>query len=662
MSTASRALPYLGWLSFAAATVVLLFGLLRQPVDATNRALKVPDTEDARRLVRLAAVTGADPTVVLGFLARGDLDVPPADREALAAIRERLLALPGVADCRETPVADPGLLLMVVAVRAEDPLATAHAVVATATASAPASLEVAATGLPLLEGTIAQLVAGERTTIVPGLLAVLLLAALACYRRVGLAVAVLLPPIVAIAWTGGAIAWLGHPLDPVAALLEPVLLTIGVAASVHFVEAYRRAAAGGDAPHDAARHARAALSHPAFWATATTMLGLWSLTRNDTPAVVDFGVRAALGVALTHLFVFTLLPRCLPLLAPHGRAAVAPLPTFGRRWLAGLEAHRLGIVGVVAAVSMLALSGLARLRADNDPLRLLPRDDQARVDHDRLAARLGGVERVDLLVDGDAPGSDPSRLLPFVAGLRLEPGVAGFAGPVLRGAEGQLAVPLLLAPGGSAVRAPLFDRIEAAASVLGLGDVAPAGPPLQIARDSARLIDGLLASLALSVVALTIAIGFALRSLRLAVLAMLPNLLPSLWLYGGLGWFDHPVSVATAMIGCTMLGLVVDNTLHLLHHYRAFVARDGRRRALREALDRCGRAISRSSLVLMLGFAAAAASRLETTVEFALLATTTIGFAWLGTAVVLPLFLLAGPRMRPAPVAAAARPGSGDAD
>ena len=52
-----------------------------------------------------------------------------------------------------------------------------------------------------------------------------------------------------------------------------------------------------------------------------------------------------------------------------------------------------------------------------------------------------------------------------------------------------------------------------------------------------------------------------------------------------------------------------------------------------------------ASVVLMLGFATAAISRLATTVEFALLATATIGAAWFATAVVLPM-LVTGLRPR----------------
>ncbi|MBM3962571.1 MAG: hypothetical protein FJ306_11810 [Planctomycetes bacterium] len=138
-----------------------------------------------------------------------------------------------------------------------------------------------------------------------------------------------------------------------------------------------------------------------------------------------------------------------------------------------------------------------------------------------------------------------------------------------------------------------------------------------------------------------LAIGMALgfRSWRLGILGIAPNLLPSLWLYGALGWSGRPVSVATAMIGCTMLGLVVDNTIHLLHRYHALRARAGAAAALAEAWHDTIAPMTLASAVLALGFGSAAWSRLTTTAEFGVLAAATIATAWLATAVLLPASL-----------------------
>lgn len=641
------------WLVFVGCTALLAAGLVRQSVDPENRALKVPDGVEARRRAELARIVPDDPMLLLACVARGSQALQPADRDRVEALGRQLESRDDVRECRYVEPPDAGVVLLAVALAVDTepsdtetidtaPFDTALALVEIAERDAPPTVEVLATGMPLVEGTIARLVAGERTTVVPLLLAVLFVAAWLGYRRLSLAVAVLMPAVTAIAWTGGTVAWLGHRLDPVAALLDPVLLTIGVAASVHFVEAFRRARARGERPERAVSSARASLRRPAFWAATTTMLGLWSLTVNDTPAVVDFGLRAALGVALTHAFTFVLLPVWLRRFGGDGHDAV-PVAAVGGAWCRRLASTRGLTLAATGAAIALAASGLATLRTENDPLSVLPPDETVREHHDRLAARLGGVETFHVLVSSDSLATDPSRLLPFLAAVRSSDEVGGLAGPVRRGSDGALAVPMLLRPAGSTARSRRFDAIERTARVLGLDGVVVAGRSVQIARDSVHLMHGLLGSLGLSLLVLTTAMAIGLRSLRLALVAMAPSMLPSLWLYGGLGALGRPLSVATAMIGCTMLGLIVDNTLHLLHHFR-----DARRAgadhadAVAAALDHCGRAIHVSSVVLMLGFATAATSRLSTTVEFAVLATATIAMAWFGTAVLLPTILMAG--------------------
>jgi predicted RND superfamily exporter protein len=501
---------------------------------------------------------------------------------------------------------------------------------------------VLATGLPLIEARIAARVAAERQHIVPWIVLALLLVAFVVYRHAGIAVAALLPALAAITWTSGLIALSGQPLDPVASLLDPVLLTIGVAASVHFVEAWRRGRADGLDARAAASFAAAEQRQPAFLATVTTMVGLLALCASPVPAVVDFGLHAAFGVALVHVFTFLLLPAWLPFAA--GRAAVRAAGGSGlAAWPARVARYRGVCIAGAAALTSLGLAALPSLRADNDPLTILPVTENVRRDHDELAARLGGVEVFHLLVPERSPGTEPARLLPFLAAMQQQPGIAGLAGPVQRGETGDLAAPMLLRPAGSNVREVLFDGVERAATLLGLDGLVAAGPAVQIARDSAWLMRSLLGSLWLTLGLLGIGMCIGLRSLRLGLLGMLPNVLPCIWIYGAIAWLDRPVSVATAMIACTMLGLIVDNTLHLLHHYRLERRHAPPAEATALALQRCGRGMLLSSTLLCLGFLVTTTSRLSTTVEFSLLACSTIAAALFSTMVLVPL-ALARPR------------------
>jgi predicted RND superfamily exporter protein len=552
---------------------------------------------------------------------------------------DELPAAADVVQVERVPAPEPGMALVVVALADRAPGSRALDLLAEVRQRAPPTVRVLAAGLPRLEAVIAAEVAAERLRIVPWIAGALLLVAGAIYRHLGLALGTLLPALLGIVWTSGLVARLGHELDPVQALLDPVLLTLGVASSVHFVEAWRRGRSNGLLPRAAARFAIAEQRTPACLAAVTTMLGLYALAIGTVPAVVDFGVRAAFGTALVHALTFLVLPVWLPLVA--GRAPAPPPAAHGElradRWLGWLEQRRMPLLAGTAALSAVLATGLPNLRSDNDPLHLLPADNACRIEHEQLAARLGGIEPCHLLVPARSPGTELGRLLPFLAAMHLLPGVTGLGGPVRSGAEGDLAAALLLAPGGSAQRVPTFAAMDRAARVLGLDGTAVAGPAVQVARDSDRLIASLLGSLGVTLALLLVGLCVGLRSWRLGLLGMVPTVLPCVWVYGAIGLLGRPVSVATAMIGCTMLGLIVDNTLHLLHQLRLARPAASPRGALVVALRHCGRAICLSSGVLVIGFGAGVTSHLSTTVEFSVLAGATILAAWFGVLWLLPL-------------------------
>ncbi|MBM3962934.1 MAG: hypothetical protein FJ306_13690, partial [Planctomycetes bacterium] len=299
------------WVTFLGCTVWLAAALPEQSVDAQNRSLKSPTSRDAERLRELAAVVPTDPVVLVAFTAPGNLELPADQRQQLAALTEQVRALPGVQAIAAAPVPDPGLAAYAVTVARDDELPTTERVLVACRAGLPPGVGLHAAGLPLVEGTIARLVAAERQRVVPLLLAVLFAVAWIAYRKAALAVAAIAPALAAIAWTSGAIARLGHRLDPVAALLDPVLLTIGVATSVHVVGAFLRATATGLPAAAAVDAAVREVKSPALLATTTTMVGMWSLATSDIPAVFDFGLRSALGIGLAHFFTFLLLPPLL---------------------------------------------------------------------------------------------------------------------------------------------------------------------------------------------------------------------------------------------------------------------------------------------------------------------------------------------------------------
>ena len=123
-----------------------------------------------------------------------------------------------------------------------------------------------------------------------------------------------------------------------------------------------------------------------------------------------------------------------------------------------------------------------------------------------------------------------------------------------------------------------------------------------------------------------------LRSIRLGLAAIIPNLLPVGAIFSFMGIFDVPLDLGTAMTAAVALGIAVDDTLHFLVEYRA----EG---SLEAAAESTGRAIVASSLIVGLGFCSLLSADFGPTRNFGLLCAVAMVVALVGDLVVLPFGL-----------------------
>lgn len=198
----------------------------------------------------------------------------------------------------------------------------------------------------------------------------------------------------------------------------------------------------------------------------------------------------------------------------------------------------------------------------------------------------------------------------------------------------------LLEPAGSTAREATFAAAEELARERGWSHAQATGSAVRVARDSGAIGRGEIYGLAVTFLALAPCLWFGLRSLRLTAFALLANLWPCLLLHGGLALAGRPLSVASAMIGSVILGLVVDDAIYFLHGFHGARGRARERLAVARTLRASGRAMTVTSLVLALGFSAGLSGELSTTREFGALAASTILAAWAANLFLLPALLL----------------------
>jgi predicted RND superfamily exporter protein len=134
------------------------------------------------------------------------------------------------------------------------------------------------------------------------------------------------------------------------------------------------------------------------------------------------------------------------------------------------------------------------------------------------------------------------------------------------------------------------------------------------------------------------------RSLSLAALVLLPQLLPALVTVGAMGWFGVPLDLITVVVASIAMGVGIDAAIQYTVRYRSELARCGdRRAAISRAHATIGRAIWIATSVIVAGFCTLVLSDFRPSIWFGLFTAVAMLISQIAALTVLPsLFLLTG--------------------
>ena len=131
------------------------------------------------------------------------------------------------------------------------------------------------------------------------------------------------------------------------------------------------------------------------------------------------------------------------------------------------------------------------------------------------------------------------------------------------------------------------------------------------------------------------------RSCRIAVAAIIPNLVSAALVLGLMGWLNIPLDLMTITIAAITIGIGVDDTIHYVHRFRDEYPKDQDYWA---SVARChqsiGRAMYYTSVTIMLGFSILVLSQFVPTIYFGVLTGTAMIAALLANLTLLPILLV----------------------
>ncbi len=147
----------------------------------------------------------------------------------------------------------------------------------------------------------------------------------------------------------------------------------------------------------------------------------------------------------------------------------------------------------------------------------------------------------------------------------------------------------------------------------------------------------------LGVVALALLVMFLVlfRSLKVALIAIYPNLLSAGAVLGVMGWLNIPLDMMTITIAAISIGIAVDNTIHYIHRFREEIQGGC---SYQEALHRChgsiGYAMYYTSAIIIIGFSILVFSNFLPTIYFGLFTGLAMLIAMVAALTLLPQLLI----------------------
>jgi hypothetical protein len=639
-------------------------GLLRR---AEEVASAIPGVERVQGLAGVVELRGLVPRPLL----------PAADTsfEAFAAARERADAHPFVGGVLLSPDGKVALVSVRLAGGAltvaelEPPLAALRAL-ARELEREP-GVRAGVTGVPAFRVVIFNTIRRDQVVFMSLGAVVCFLIALAIFRSWRACLVVTVPAVLGALWVIGAIGIVGGKLDLLGSVLPVLCILIAFTDSVHLTLDVQAERAHGRELDAAIRHALFKLGTPCFLTSITTAIGLGSLAWSGLPVIRHFGTQAFFAV----LVVFTAVMTTQPLAALFLRPPPRPLPGESGRFAAffALVTRRPRTVvgaGVVATAALLVAS--ASLVPENRLTESMPHDEEVYTAFRRSQAAFGGLLPLYVLVEWREGGGpeDPgwrSALRAVEELLRAEPALSRPVSPLglfellprgasldalppelVRGllrADLRRAVVIARLPDlGTDDLRPLFARLEE-----GLAGVKARHPGLRLSmtgtdvvarRTVNRMILDLAGGLGMAAVLIFAVIALEFRSLRLGLLSLLPNVFPLAFVGAVLVALDRPLQVVSAVLFTVLLGLAVDDTIHMLARFRfeRLAGADPRTAACR-AGTAVGAAIVTTSIVLIVGYSVVFVSDVPTNRLFAALLCIGLGAALVGDLVLLPALL-----------------------
>ncbi|WP_446321461.1 efflux RND transporter permease subunit [Vibrio vulnificus] len=550
-------------------------------------------------------------------------------------------------------------------------------------------------GIIAMNHSFAMAAQNDSATLVPTMLLVILVFLTLMLRSFLSVLATLVVIIGAIVATLGIVGWAGMFLHVASVNVPTLIMTLAVADCVHVIASMRHFMRQG-MPKSQAIHRSVTLNFvPIIITSVTTAIGFLMMNMSDSPVLRDFGNLSALGVMIACVLSVSLLPALLNLLPVRFSAKQAAKSSDIMDKLADLVVHRRN---VLLPLSIVVIAGGAALipynKVNDESVKYFDTSSEFRQAADFMEQRIGGMTTMSIAIkthqsQGIASPEFLEVLGEFTRWLREQPEtdhVASLSDIYKRlnknmhgddsayyalPAERELAAQYLLLyemslPFGldlnnqvnvdkSSVKLQLTVKNLGSVELVALEEriyqwfashapryqVVASSPSLMFAHIGETNMASMLSTLPITLILISALMIFALRSWRLGIISLVPNIAPAVIGFGLWALISGEINLGLSVVVTLTLGIVVDDAVHFLAKYQ-HARKEGQNaeQAVRYAFHTVGRALWITTVVLVAGFSVLAMSQFRLNSDMGQLSAIVIFVALVIDFVLLPSLLM----------------------
>ncbi len=185
-----------------------------------------------------------------------------------------------------------------------------------------------------------------------------------------------------------------------------------------------------------------------------------------------------------------------------------------------------------------------------------------------------------------------------------------------------------------------MDNIQDDAQIIedtGEAEVVVTGSGPQRYEQLTAISNSMLYSIIISIIACFIVIAAVFRRLAFSMIAILPVILISIWLYGSMFYAGYSLNIVTATIGAMSIGVGVDYSIHVCDRFRKEKAEDKSfQDAMHKTISNSGAALLFSALTTTFGFFMLLFAPMPMFFSFGLFSGLMVIFAFISSVIVVP--------------------------